>query len=74
MPRDFRPKGKAASARRRSDPPTRPQNKGESDDEDVAEDVLRQGIEALGGTEDDIALIQGKGKAGPTLTVCDHVY
>lgn len=63
MPRDFRPKGHGAASRKREkEPVPNKEKEARYDDEGVSEDVLRHQVAALGGTEEDMALIQGKGK------------
>lgn len=55
MGRDFRPKGKGGAA-----PPARPKQR-DSEDDDVSEEELLRQVQALGGTEEDVALLRSKG-------------
>lgn len=70
MPRDARPKGQGGAAHKATRRPKQGMSSHVNDDEDFSEDVLRREVHALGGTEDDVALIQGKGpESRHTLTV-----
>lgn len=61
MPRDFRPKGQGGAASQRAGSLKKGKASHAIDEDDVSEDVLRREVQAMGGTDDDIALIQGKG-------------
>jgi len=61
MPRDFRPKGQGGAASKRAAAPKKGKAAHEHDEDDVSEDLLRSEVQAMGGTDEDIALIQGKG-------------
>lgn len=73
MPRDFRPKGKGSAARapKRDQPaPSKPahEHRERTSDDHESDSVLRREVLAMGGTDEDIALLQGK-SAAPTSVV-----
>lgn len=70
MPRDFRPKGPGSSSRKRNERPEKPKSRHADDDQDVSDDTLREQVAAMGGTEEDLDLIQGKTQ-GPATNLTD---
>lgn len=70
MPRDFRPKGQSSSSRKRSDGHEKPRMNLADDDQNVPDDVLRDQVAAMGGTDEDLDLIQGKAR-GPVTKLTD---
>ncbi|WFD25123.1 RNA-binding ribosome biosynthesis protein mak21 [Malassezia nana] len=74
MPRDARPKGQGGAAPKAARRPKQGMSAHANDDEDFSEDVLRREVHALGGTEDDIALIQGKGSESRHTLTEDELY
>jgi len=74
MPRDFRPKSRSGAASKRAAAPKKGAGSHDHDEDNISEDVLRREVQALGGTDDDIALIQGKGhEPSRPLTVRAHL-
>lgn len=70
MPRDFRPKGQSSSSRKRNDGHEKPKMNVADDDPNVPDDVLREQVAAMGGTDEDLDLIQGKAR-GPATKLTD---
>ena len=70
MPRDFRPKGQSSSSRKRNDSHENPKLNVADDDPNVPDDVLREQVAAMGGTDEDLDLIQGKAR-GPATKLTD---